>query len=144
MSININALLDEGSALVSTLYLDTLLITRDVKGRADATMDRVTGLVSQPAPLQVYSGPGKIRPSNRVPGADGDAGKANSISTYECSVPLSSAPVQIGDYVECIASQRDPALVGLKALVTSAQGNTLAVQRKFTADSATNVRRIRP
>lgn len=144
MTIDVGALLDEGAELVADLYLDTLKITRDERGTDDAAIDDNTGLQTQAAAATVYSGPGKMRPLNRGEGQSTEGGKSNYLDIYDCAVPLTAAIIKTGDYVECTASRRDTSLVGKKAIVTTAQGNTLAIQRKFEAEEAANVRRLRP
>jgi hypothetical protein len=122
---------------IAALAVDTLQFDRDTEGASDDTFDYATGGETPPAgdTATVYSGPGKISQAG-TQGAGTSIGEQTSEQTdYVASVPISEALAQdfepkIGDTVTCLASVRDPQMVGKVWVVTDPIYGTFTVSRK--------------
>lgn len=96
-------------ALAASLMGDTCTIRRDPAGAVDAVLDRDTGVLTDDAPVVVYSGPCLVRKGDE--NADTVAGQPVGLARLRVRLPWTAPTPQVADLVS-IDTAADPDLVG--------------------------------
>jgi hypothetical protein len=117
-------------AVVESRMLDTCVITRDVGGVDDDTIDPETLNLTPAGVTTIYTGPCSISPAGgTVDRREGD--RQDTRQEWNHRLPLSAPIPKYGDVVEITAvhADGDPALVGRRFVVQRIGAHTLGVSR---------------
>jgi len=93
-------------AAVERLMVDTLVITRDAQGTEDDTLDLTTGLLTSPAPVTIYDGPGKFKTAQRQTNQVDEGGRYLTVTVYECAIPYRKLGTECSSPIQCVISPR--------------------------------------
>lgn len=100
-------------SFAESLMTSTCSITRP---GGEPVWDETTGTYTDPTPIDVYSGPCRIRPA-ATQGRTAEAGEATALlSTFRVQLPFAVTGVDVGHRVT-VDSSPDPALTGRAMVV---------------------------
>lgn len=140
--------IDAARSVAEELMVDAVIITRNPKGRTDATMDPDTlRMVDQPGqPAVVYDGTtlgdggrplvgmARIHPPSQLPAAETEGGRRYVARTTRVSIPWDAPDVESGDTVTVISSAHDPHLDGKVLIVRAVPVHTHVVTRQLNVE----------
>lgn len=132
--MNIDAELVELQAEAESMMTDTCIVTRAGDPSGSPDLDPVTGMYPPTATQVVYQG----KCSMRVPGSVSagktrpSAGDSAALLLTILGIPVSAPTLAVNDDVRLVASQHNPALVGLKYGVTGLLPSTFVTKQKVS------------
>lgn len=111
--VSASATAGRGRAFAGAQLTSTCTITRP---SGESVWDETTGTYTDPAPIDVYSGPCRIRPA-ATQGRTAEAGEATALlSAFRVQLPFVVTGVDVGHRVT-VDSSPDPALTGRTMVV---------------------------
>lgn len=119
-----------GIALLADVLIDECVITRDVAGPFDATLNETTGLLEGGDTLTLYDGPCLIKSVETRDTQIIDGGMPKYANNYRLRIPFDDgADVRLGDTVTVTAAINDPALLDKVFKVFSFDVSTHSIYR---------------
>lgn len=126
-----DAALEAGRAFAETRMTDRWVVEEITAG---GVLNEDTGEY-EGAVVGIYDGPGKFRAANTAALNVEAGGQLLTVQGATLALPVStSAGVREGHMARCVASENDPALVGVKVRITGPARGTAITARRFRVE----------
>lgn len=104
-------------------------------GEGEPVLDNTSGALTHPAPTEVYSGYALVNETRRAERIVVRGNEQETVTSWQLSVPITAAPIKIGDEVTITATRSDSHLVGVKMWAAYFPSGSHVARRKVMCSS---------